>query len=415
MSTKQKIMGMTDHSRKSGFGGQMDGIMSILGEQYESFYLGWGFHHDEPIQRRNYTLLNTGNAPFGEDTLGQYLVQIKPEALLVQADARMVMYIPQLLKQLPNKPAWILYPVIDGYVWGLDGKCDKWPGNWRAVIAQADKVVAMTEFGQKILKANGVESTVIYHGIDTSLFKPYSPEQKERAKEQLGIKGKFAVGAIFKQIQRKNPEKHLQAFCVFRKGKEDKVVLVLHTAPNRESGGEYDLIEQCADYGLIVGKDVVFVQQNLPTQIMPLIYNAMDVFWALGTMEGFCLPLVEAMSCGIPVVATESSTFPELLGGTGVLSPIPTYEGGGGVPISFGSYNGVECPIPNPYDVAKKTQTLYADQKLREEKGLLETARAIQVFDWSVIKNKWLDVVKNCIINVDDLPQEWKSIYESVK
>lgn len=412
---KSKIMGMTDHSTKTGFGGVMHNIMMGLGETYDAYLLGWGFHYEEPIKRANYTLLPAGGHPFGADVLGQYLMQVKPEVLVTQNDSRMVDWLPNLLSQVPNKPTWIDYPVIDGWVWDADNRQTKWAGDWTAIMSKADKIVAMTEFGQKILKANGLESTVIYHGVDTTLFRPFPQEVKENIKTQIGIKGKFVIGGMFKGILRKHPEKYLQAFSLFRKGIEDKVALVLHTSINQSMGGEMNLDRHCADYGLIIGKDVFFTQQNLPTTVIPNIFNAMDVFWALGTMEGFCLPIVEAMSCGLPIVAVNATTFPELLSGTGILSDIPVYSKSKGAPVTFGSYNGIECPVPNPHDIAAKTETLYSDAKLRETLSMMATERACKVFDWNIIKKQWADLIKSCIISVEDLPAEWKSIYESVK
>lgn len=415
MSEKQKIVGMTDHSTRTGFGLVMHNILAGLSEFYDTYFIGWGFHSDEPTRRGNYTLLSTANHPFGADVLPSYLMQLRPEVLIVQADSRMVDYLPGMLKQIPNKPTWIFYPVIDGYVWDSENKCTKWAGNWTAIMKEADKLVAMTEFGQKVLKANGLESQVIYHGVDTNLFKPFPPEAKNQIKENLGLKDKFIVGGVFKNIQRKNPEKYLQSFCLFRKGKESKVALLLHTSPNREAGGEMDLIEHCADYGLLTGKDVFFTQQGVPPQQMPAIFNAMDVYLHLGTMEGFGLPIIEAMSCAIPVVASNASTSSELLGGTGTLVEVPTYPKSHGMPISFGSYNGIECPVPNPYDVAEKLQKLYIEPQLRKEIGLQESERACKVFDWSIIRKQWVDLVKSCIVDVSTLPEEWARIYNSIR
>jgi glycosyltransferase involved in cell wall biosynthesis len=36
-------------------------------------------------------------------------------------------------------------------------------------------------------------------------------------------------------------------------------------------------------------------------------------------LEGFCLPVLEAMACGCPVVASSATAIPELVGPTGIL------------------------------------------------------------------------------------------------
>mgnify|MGYP001613267442 CR=1 FL=1 len=293
---KEKIVYMTDMNLKTGFGIVAHNVCNGLAEAgYEVFYIGWGFKADSGFRRGNYTLLPIGNGPFGEDVLAMYLQQLKAEVLVVQADTRMIQYVPNVLKQIPNKPTWILYPVIDGCVWDYENQRTKWPSNWTATIKQADKVVAMTDYGKNILKANGVESTRIYHGVDTSLYRPVSEEVRAQIKINTGIgKDTFIFGGIFKNMQRKNPEKYLQAFKILLESKHlskeerNKLVLLLHTNPQPMGGGEFDLVQQAIDYGLELGKNVVFSNMQLPPENMPLIFQVMNAYLQLGGMEGFC-------------------------------------------------------------------------------------------------------------------------------
>jgi len=55
-------------------------------------------------------------------------------------------------------------------------------------------------------------------------------------------------------------------------------------------------------------------------------YRAADVFVSLSEHEGFCVPLLEAMHCGVPVVARGTSAVPETVGDAGLVLP----EGGTG-------------------------------------------------------------------------------------
>lgn len=208
--------------------------------------------------------------------------------------------------------------MIDGHVWDAENKQTKWPSNWTGFMKQADVVVAMTNFGKKILAENGIESETIYHGVDTALFRPYTEEQREQLKTNFNFKGKFVVGGVFKNIVRKNPEKYLQAFALFRKGKEDKTILVLHTFPQPTGQGEYDLVQQAIDLGLVVGKDVIFTQQGLPTEVMPQLYNSMDTFWSLGGMEGFCtIPETKIIEKGLVKQIQDVKENDEVLTHTG--------------------------------------------------------------------------------------------------
>lgn len=424
-TNKTKVMGMTDASLKSGFGIEIDGILRGLSTVYDAYLLGWGFHYEETVKRNGYTLIPTGNHPCGADCLPQVLQQLKPEVLITQADTRMLMGwypngagLAEMLKGLAQRPTWIFYPVVDGHIWQLDNQQNKWPSNWTNVIKQADVVVTMTDYGKRILEASGVPKeklTRIYHGIDTTLFRPLLPEEKLQIKKNLGIGDKFIVGGVFKNIVRKNPEKYLQAFQIFRQGKEDKVALMLHTNPQPQAAGEFDLAQQAQDIGLTIGKDIFFSTIGIPIQFMPQIYNAMDVFWALGGLESFCVPVAEAMACGIPMVALNGNVYPELTAGSCLLADVPTYPDSHGCPVTQGSYNGVEGLNCNPYEVAKRTEQYYQSKQLREKASYKEIERAVTTFDWPIIQEQWRQLVKKYVVSEEELPQEWQELLQETK
>jgi glycosyltransferase involved in cell wall biosynthesis len=52
----------------------------------------------------------------------------------------------------------------------------------------------------------------------------------------------------------------------------------------------------------------------VPDDVLPLFYNVADVFVSPSLYEGFGLPLVEAMACGIPVICSDIEVFREVAG-----------------------------------------------------------------------------------------------------
>ena len=419
--SNDKIIYMTDANRATGFGTVANNVCkALVGAGYEVYLVGWGVKAPEPFMRENYIVLPCGNDAFGSDVLGHYIVNIKPDILVTQADTRMVAWIPELYKQLPNKPTWVFYPVIDGNVWSLDCKRKKWPSNWTETIKAADKVVAMTNFGRDIMKANGIESETIYHGIDTTQYIPVIEGAKEAIKANAGLpSGSFIVGGVFKNMQRKNPQQYLQAFKIFLEklpeAEKEKCILLLHTIPRPSNSSELDLVQMATDYGLQGGKNVLFSAGMLPPQNMQYLYQSLDIYLQLGGMEGFCLPLIEAMSCGLPIIALDSSTHSELLADTGLISPAPVYKTNKLARITYGSYNGVECDIADPWDIAEKIFKLYKDKTLRESLGLKATERAVKTFDLTTINQQWLSLIKSLIVTEDQIPEEWKKLMNETK
>jgi glycosyltransferase involved in cell wall biosynthesis len=104
--------------------------------------------------------------------------------------------------------------------------------------------------------------------------------------------------------------------------------------------------------------DEVLFPGFIPRDELPLWYNAADLFVYPSLYEGFGLPPLEAMACGTPVVTSNTSSLPEVVGDAGLLVE-PT----------------------DPEEIAQAIQRLLTDSTLRDElesKGL-ERARA---FTW---------------------------------
>lgn len=70
------------------------------------------------------------------------------------------------------------------------------------------------------------------------------------------------------------------------------------------------------DLGL--DKDVIF-PGYVPRDELPLWYNTADVFVYPSLYEGFGLPPLEAMACGTPVITSNTSSLPEVVGDAGML------------------------------------------------------------------------------------------------
>ena len=73
-------------------------------------------------------------------------------------------------------------------------------------------------------------------------------------------------------------------------------------------------------------EDVIFLGY-IPDEDLPYLYNAAHMFVYPSYYEGFGLPVLEAMSCGCPVITSNTSALPELVGNAGILiDPTQTEE-----------------------------------------------------------------------------------------
>jgi glycosyltransferase involved in cell wall biosynthesis len=111
---------------------------------------------------------------------------------------------------------------------------------------------------------------------------------------------------------RKNLARLLQAFqrTISQTGVEIKLVMV-----GAASWGQHSVQNDVAVLGIT---DKVIVLDKVDDQILSTLYRHAQCLAAPSLLEGFCLPVVEAMSFGTPVLASISSAFPEVVGQGGV-------------------------------------------------------------------------------------------------
>jgi alpha-1,3-rhamnosyl/mannosyltransferase len=77
-----------------------------------------------------------------------------------------------------------------------------------------------------------------------------------------------------------------------------------------------DVADQASNLGL---KQQVQFLPGINNDDLVKLYNAASLFVFPSREEGFGLPLLEAMSCGTPVVAANNSSIPEIAGDAAVL------------------------------------------------------------------------------------------------
>jgi len=77
----------------------------------------------------------------------------------------------------------------------------------------------------------------------------------------------------------------------------------------------YSLIRMTEELGI---RDVIFTS-HASTRILSSLLKASDIFIILSEHEGFCVPLLEAMYCGVPVIASAAGAIPYTLKDAGVI------------------------------------------------------------------------------------------------
>lgn len=193
-------------------------------------------------------------------------------------------------------------------------------------IRRADQVVVNTrviadQLGV-ILKVPQAKISVVPLGVDPSTFLPLdSAFCRSRILERYGVRDRYilAVGSV---SPRKNLTTLLKASKLLRVGGLSDWQLVV-VGVNEWGGAE--IAETMSSLGLS-DEDVLFLG-HVPDEEMPALYSGADVFVFPSLFEGFGLPLLEAMACGTPAVASDNSAFPEVGGDAALYTPPHSAEG----------------------------------------------------------------------------------------
>lgn len=159
-------------------------------------------------------------------------------------------------------------------------------------------------------------SSVILHGIDTKSFSP--PADRAAVKASLGLPSGPLVGCFGRIRAQKGTDVFVDAMIELLRDRPEAAAIVMGRATEKHIGFERDLKARVAAAGL---SDRFLFPPEVPVHDIAEWYQALDLFIAPQRWEGFGLTPLEAMACGVPVIATTVGAFEELIvpGETGAL------------------------------------------------------------------------------------------------
>jgi glycosyltransferase involved in cell wall biosynthesis len=102
----------------------------------------------------------------------------------------------------------------------------------------------------------------------------------------------------------------------------------MHTLPTPDIGG-VNLLELIQRFGLedhvYLPRPDVYPMGGMSREGMADLYNTFDILAMPSNAEGFGLPLIEAQACGVPTIATDFTTMPELCNSGWLIKPEAMY------------------------------------------------------------------------------------------
>ncbi len=188
--------------------------------------------------------------------------------------------------------------------------------------------------------------TVVPVGVDHEVFKPYADVKKQ--------KGHLMVTSS-SDVPMKGLVPLLEAIAKLRVERDIDLVVIGQPRPK---GRVAKALERL---GL---EDIVRTISGVSDEELARMYNEAEVAIVPSLYEGFSLPAIEAMACGVPVVATTGGALPEVVGQDGE--------------------TGLLVEPNNPDALVGAIRRLLDDAPLRARLGAAGRERVMQRFTWEV-------------------------------
>lgn len=176
-------------------------------------------------------------------------------------------------------------------------------------VARADYILAdSTATGQDLVKLYGTPTekiSVLYSGVESRFARIDDPAVLGAMRERYKLGDEPYVLSVGTVQPRKNYERLVEAF--HRLGCAD-IKLVIAGGKGWLDDPLYQRIDA------LKLRDRVVMAGFVDDADLPAIYSGAHVFAFPSLYEGFGLPPLEAMACGLPVVSSNTSSLPEVVG-----------------------------------------------------------------------------------------------------
>ena len=181
---------------------------------------------------------------------------------------------------------------------------------------QADHLIAVSRYtAREIQDLYGVPEdriSVIYHGVSADFFLDLDEHRFATLRSRINLGSEPYILFVGGADPRKNHKTFFQAYSCHSDLYEKYCIVVVGNPHNR--------------FGTLLGSSqsvnirhrLVSVE-SVSTENLRLLYSHASLFVFPSRYEGFGMPLLEAMACGVPIVTSDRTALPEIVGDAAVL------------------------------------------------------------------------------------------------
>jgi len=234
----------------------------------------------------------------------------------------------------------------------------------------SDKIVAVSESTKQdivnFFPISPQKISVIYSACDYRYREIVTADTIQKTKSVYGLPEKYLL-YVGSMSERKNLLSVIKALNIIPRS--DRLPLVVVGATTSYSNVVDDYIKNTG-----LGDWVIF-PKRVETKDLPAVYQAAEIFLYTSLYEGFGMPILEALSSGIPVITSNISAMPEAAGpDSRLIDP------------------------ENPDEIATGITDILSDDSLRHK--MIENGYAYsQKFDNKIVTEKMLQLYQTSILN----------------
>lgn len=343
----------------------------------------------------NFWIHGSTGQQYYKDLMEPKLKQLQPDVFMILLDTFMLY--PWLVEKDFTPARSVFYFPTDGGG-GLPLGCE-------SILKKVDAPICMSKFGQRqVKKAHNIDCGYIPHAVDQEIYKPMTPEERKKLRQSWNVDDKFVIGTVARNQGRKFLDRTIKMFRLIA-DKIPNAILFLHLDAN-DPAQVFPVVEMIKRLNL--ENRVLFTGMNywegIPYKEMYKVYNLMDVFLLTTSGEGFGIPIIEAMACEVPVLATDYTTTKELVlenkAGLGInLVGTDEIENDSECTniVTNGTLTGswmVERGICDIKDGVDKILRLFNNPDERRTFGLNGRRAVLKEYTWDVVIPQWKEVVE---------------------
>jgi glycosyltransferase involved in cell wall biosynthesis len=177
------------------------------------------------------------------------------------------------------------------------------------VVPNAKKILTVSDFEkeriQKYFKLNDQKVVTAYNGVGSHFKRVLDQTELKNAKAKYNLPDDF-IFFLGNTDPKKNVRGVLKALSILRKRNALPAPLVM-----LDINKDY-LKKLAIEIGDLEILNHIHFTGYVPNKELPAIYSLATLFLYPSLRESFGIPLVEAMSCGVPVITSNTSSMPEI-------------------------------------------------------------------------------------------------------